>query len=341
MLPCQQDGGVAGDAERRPAAIAVVIPTAAADIAVRARWRTLWINHTACRVGPIPVPAPLPHVPVHVIQTPRIRLIAPHRRRPGQRRNRRVGNVDVPGGRVILVVIIKVRHPSVEGAAIMKRCCRPRPARILPLRLRRQPIDPARGQPPRHLLLLCQMGAIVRRIIPTDLLDRTVQVRGNRVTIGVTRGEVARVVPHQRQILPLCHRIFPHVKPLRECNRVLRFTRTSLRLADRAAHHKRPRRNPNHARRRRGGIIGGHLDPDIGEELGRQIAPGIPNNLLPGTGRNAAADLSGETGAGIGPRCARVGRDRDRHRQTAAVRVGQVVGDVHVTGAEPLCGADV
>src|SRR5664280_508617 len=66
------------EAERRPAVPAVFAPTAAADHAARARRWTLWISHAPSRVGPIPVPAPLPQVPMHAIQTPRIRLIAPH-----------------------------------------------------------------------------------------------------------------------------------------------------------------------------------------------------------------------------------------------------------------------
>ena len=56
-------------------------PAAAADHAVRARSRPLRVNGNPAGIVAIPVLAPLPHIPVHVIQSPRIRQLLPHRMR--------------------------------------------------------------------------------------------------------------------------------------------------------------------------------------------------------------------------------------------------------------------
>ena len=103
--PEPNDVRVGGDvvaAPRRAAVVTDAVPIAAADHAGRARNWALWVSHGPGGVGVIPVPAPLPHVPVHVIQTPRVGLVTTRRRRPPQKRNRRARNTDVPYGRVVL-----------------------------------------------------------------------------------------------------------------------------------------------------------------------------------------------------------------------------------------------
>ena len=66
-------------ADRRAAKPGAVEPVAATKHAEGARWRTLWIGHTPSGIVAIPVLAPLPNIPVHVIQSPPIGLLLPHR----------------------------------------------------------------------------------------------------------------------------------------------------------------------------------------------------------------------------------------------------------------------
>jgi len=69
---------VAGDrhaaaAIRRPHALGVAVEGATSPGAGGAGDRSRGICLTATRIAPIPVLAPLPHVPVHVIQAPWVR----------------------------------------------------------------------------------------------------------------------------------------------------------------------------------------------------------------------------------------------------------------------------
>ena len=62
-------------AVRRTADAGVDVPTAAPEHPARARCSTSRIGRRAARVFAMPVLAPLPHVAVHVIQTPPVRLL--------------------------------------------------------------------------------------------------------------------------------------------------------------------------------------------------------------------------------------------------------------------------
>ena len=99
------------------------------------------------RDTPIPVLTPLPHVPDHVIQSPSVRGIAPNRGRCLKVDSARI--IDRAHRGIVFVLAIEVRLSRVQTAPQIKRRRRPRPARILPLRFRRQPIHIIRGnQPP-------------------------------------------------------------------------------------------------------------------------------------------------------------------------------------------------
>jgi hypothetical protein len=52
---------------RRTAALFEEVPAAAPNHPFRARGRTRRIGNTARRIGPVPVLAPLPHIPMHVV----------------------------------------------------------------------------------------------------------------------------------------------------------------------------------------------------------------------------------------------------------------------------------
>ena len=61
-------------AKRGAAVPGVVVPAPAPEHPARARRRTCRIGNQPRRIVPIPVLAPLPHIPVHVVQAPGIRL---------------------------------------------------------------------------------------------------------------------------------------------------------------------------------------------------------------------------------------------------------------------------
>ena len=109
------------EAVRRTAEVGEVVPAATPVHPVRARRRPPRISHRTARITTIPVLAPLIHVAVHVIQTPRVRLLLTH----GM-------------GRIARVLVVP-RVISQLGITVAKtvRRRRPSPARTLPLRLRR------------------------------------------------------------------------------------------------------------------------------------------------------------------------------------------------------------
>ncbi len=65
--------------KRRPAVPGNAAPAAAPKDTVRACRGSPGISHGARRIIPVPVPAPLPDVPVHVVQSPVIGLQLPDR----------------------------------------------------------------------------------------------------------------------------------------------------------------------------------------------------------------------------------------------------------------------
>jgi len=71
-VPARRDVPVA---EGRPAARGHAVPAAAPEDAEGASTRTHRIPQRATRVISLPVAAPLPYIPVHVVQTPCVRLL--------------------------------------------------------------------------------------------------------------------------------------------------------------------------------------------------------------------------------------------------------------------------
>lgn len=57
-------------AARRTAVRRRIVPTAATDDTIRSRRRALRINDGPARIRPIPVLAPLPHISMHIHQSP-------------------------------------------------------------------------------------------------------------------------------------------------------------------------------------------------------------------------------------------------------------------------------
>jgi len=74
----EPDVGQVAAPDRRTAEPGIAIPTAPAKHAVQARSQASGISHTPARIGSIPIQTPLPHVPVHVIQSPSVGLLQPH-----------------------------------------------------------------------------------------------------------------------------------------------------------------------------------------------------------------------------------------------------------------------
>ena len=66
-------------AVRRPAAPGAAEPAAPANHAVRARSRTSRVSYIPSRIITIPIRTPFQHIPVHIVQTPRIRALRLHR----------------------------------------------------------------------------------------------------------------------------------------------------------------------------------------------------------------------------------------------------------------------
>src|SRR5262249_44947366 len=104
----RREPGAAGGAD----APGVAVPGTAPEDAAGRR------SALSARIRPVLVRTPLPHVPQHVVQTPTVRPLLPHRVRLG------IAIPLVPGD--LRQVLAIPRHP------------RPGPAGILPLRLRWQ-----------------------------------------------------------------------------------------------------------------------------------------------------------------------------------------------------------
>ena len=111
--------GLVGAARRRAAAIRRGVPATVAFHAVRARCRPRRIVRGRIRIvtAIIPVLAPLPYVPVHVVQPPGIRLLLAHRVRLA--------------ARVRLVPRIFAQPRLIVPEAVSRRA--PRAAGIFPL----------------------------------------------------------------------------------------------------------------------------------------------------------------------------------------------------------------
>ena len=95
-----------------------------------------------------------------------------------------------------------------------KRCGRPRPAGVLPLRLRRQNVTPTARQPARSLLGGVQAGEEYLNVVPAHLLHGAVRVVRNPLA---RRGAQTVAVPrHHRLVLGLRHLVLAQIKALGE-----------------------------------------------------------------------------------------------------------------------------
>ena len=115
-------------------------------------------------------PGTTPNIPMHVIQSPRVGQLLPHR----MRRTTAVLVIPRVLGQIGVARVIPIAEPR-RG---------PRPARILPLRLRRQPIHTIGRNPPRRPLALRELAAVVRGVEPTDRFHRTGQIGTVILVIG-------------------------------------------------------------------------------------------------------------------------------------------------------------
>ena len=222
------------------------VEMAAAVHAVRPRRGAGGIGHGPGGGSPvIPVQTPFRHVPVHVEEAPGVRPVAPHLR------VRRV--VPAPpvafGGRPVVEAVPRhLRHRGTgfflhgDSLVAVQGPERSRPARILPLRLRRQverqprlrPQDPdeaprvhgRRGRPPRPRRIPANHAV-------RDALHRTCRPR-------ITGG----IVPRRQLPLPLRHLEHPHPETFRQRDLVLHFVQVASGLVRRRPHRERPRVDP-------------------------------------------------------------------------------------------------
>ena len=136
----------------------------------------------------MPVGDPLPHVAVHVVQTELVGDVRPHLARSVHARAAVVGELR----RDLVAEVILLVGPRRPGAA-----------GVLPLRLRRQTVRPARAL---LLLTLAELLEEVLRLVPRHVLDGEVfQVPvgdvGHARLAGAVAAVVAGVVAHD--LLPL------------------------------------------------------------------------------------------------------------------------------------------
>ncbi len=239
-LPCRSSGvppsAVGGSAELR-----VVEPCAAPDHAKRTRSRADGIGRDARRIFLISVPAPLPHVPVHIVKPPAVRpFLGRHLRFPS-------------------AVSLMPTH-LIQLSASGIRPSRPRPAGILPLRLGRQIPYPACGQG----LFPVHLRQPDLDIVPTHLLHW--QVRAF---------EMARIVSHHALPLDLRRLRLRQPETPRQGHPMPRFSVETPLLA---AHQECPiqhlelprRRTPHREAPRR---APDHLDPPEDARLARLHPP--------------------------------------------------------------------
>ena len=127
-----------------PAGHSFGTPTAPANHVVEARIRPSWVGHSPARIGFIPVQTPLPHIAIHIEQTPGIGLEPPH-----------WGCVDITilagnrmpriiqlflGRQIIAIRIMAGLVGFSDPIAWRLRTC---PSSIFPFRLGRQALMPA------------------------------------------------------------------------------------------------------------------------------------------------------------------------------------------------------
>lgn len=118
---------------------------------------------------------------------------------------------------------------------------RPRPRRVFPLRLGREPVQPGGRNAPCRPLPLRELEAVEDRVVPAHAVHRTARVTS----------ELARIVAHQRLILGLCHLVSPHPKPsAQDDSRQRTFIALTVGLAVRTPHRECSRWDENHARGR-------------------------------------------------------------------------------------------
>jgi hypothetical protein len=130
--PLNSTGKMCGTAENAPEFLLGALRVLAASHAARARSRARRICLRAAPITPVPVPAPFPPVPMHIVQTPRIRRKTPHRRRLFP-----IYPFCVPVIRIPAVIIRLLGRDIIAG--IERRRCSGA-ACVFPLSLRRQPV---------------------------------------------------------------------------------------------------------------------------------------------------------------------------------------------------------
>ncbi len=184
---------------RRPGVAGPEVPAAAAVHPVRGLKGASGVVHrrTLVVIGRVPVRAPLPDVPVHVVQPPGVRIVAAHRCRVDETILR--GN----GPRPVRILRLRrpVRNVCYRGQAlgivtIAILCRRPSPAGVFPLRFRRQPV--------RHPLLAAQPLGEGHGVVPAH--------GDHRVLVGLVEPRVQPGV--SRILLELLGLLVPAPSPL-------------------------------------------------------------------------------------------------------------------------------
>ena len=163
-------------------------------------------------VGPTPVLHPLPHIPVHIMQPPRIRTLQTHLL------SRRI----IPIPRIMLQLVLVI--PKRPGRL------RPRSAGILPLRFGRQAIPPLACR-------LIQPSNKFLHIFPRYIHRWTRLMRLNTVLTNPRLRPIRH--PHHRLPLPLRHLMRTQPKSLADLHLTRPIRCPHLKL-------KHPRLNPHH-----------------------------------------------------------------------------------------------